>query len=355
MSKFHLAGLDSLRAIAAIVVVTGHVELVKSTMFHLPAAFKMMPSGHIGVVLFFVISGFLITMLLLREKSTYKKISIKMFYIRRILRIWPLYYFVVLVSALIFSYNPSFSVWLWSLTLLPNIGIISGNAWSVSPQIWSIGVEEQFYLVWPTLIKYIKKQLLIVLIIIAIGYTILPHAMLFIINRTGLDHSTLSLYINKFFETAKFNCMAMGGILACLVNRNDKILNLLRKKVISFFVMIIPFVVWFLNIEFSYFTDEVMAVLFCLLIAVVTSKKYQFFDNPVMNYLGSISYGLYMYHFIIISLAIKFINPLFQDNFILANILLYSTTIIATVLISAISYHTLENYFLKQKKRFELI
>lgn len=229
MSKFHLYGLDSLRAIAAIVVILGHIEFVK-TIYHSPSLFEQMPSGHTGVVLFFVISGFLITFLLLRENDSYKKISIKKFYIRRILRIWPLYYIVILISAFLFSYNPSHLVWLWSLTLLPNLGYFSGNAWLVSPQIWSIGVEEQFYLIWPTLIKYIKSRLFIILIILIVGYTILPHALLFVINRSSMEKSSLPLLINRFFETAKFNCMAMGGMMAYLINKNYKIVDYIRKK-----------------------------------------------------------------------------------------------------------------------------
>ncbi|MGD0712249.1 MAG: acyltransferase [Bacteroidales bacterium] len=355
MSKFHLHGLDSLRAIAAVVVVLGHIEIIKTTVYHLPSAFEHMPSGHTGVVLFFVISGFLITFLLLREKDTYKKISIKKFYIRRILRIWPLYYFIIFISALLFRYNPSFSVWFWGLILLPNITSTMGNCWQFSPQIWSIGVEEQFYLIWPTLIKYIKSHLFIILMIFILGYTILPHALLFLINRTSLESSFLPIIINRFFESAKFNCMAMGGMMAYLVNKNYKIVDYIRKKPFSYIFTLLPFLLWLFNVEISYFTDEVMALLFCLLIANVTYRKYWFFDNTLINYLGKISYGLYMYHWIIILLAIKWILPLFNENFILANILLYCFALIGTVLISFLSYHTLEHFFLKQKKRFELI
>lgn len=314
-----------------------------------------MPSGHTGVVLFFVISGFLITFLLLRENDSYKKISIKKFYIRRILRIWPLYYIVILISAFLFSYNPSHLVWLWSLTLLPNLGYFSGNAWLVSPQIWSIGVEEQFYLIWPTLIKYIKSRLFIILIILIVGYTILPHALLFVINRSSMEKSSLPLLINRFFETAKFNCMAMGGMMAYLINKNYKIVDYIRKKPFSYIIILLPFILWFFNIEIYYFTDEVMSLIFCFLIANVTYRKYQFFDNRIINYLGKISYGLYMYHFAIILLALKLIHPIFCINLILANFLLYFIVLIGTVLISSLSYHTIESYFLKQKKRFELI
>ena len=355
MSKFHLYGLDSLRAIAAIIVVLGHIELVKATIYHYPSLFKQMPSGHTGVVLFFVISGFLITFLLIREKEEYKKINIKKFYIRRILRIWPLYYVIILISALLFSYNPTHVVWIWSLTLLPNLGYISGKAWLVSPQIWSIGVEEQFYLVWPTLIKYVKSHLFIILLILIVGYTILPHVILLFINRTSMEKSSLSLFINRFFETAKFNCMAMGGMMAYLINKNNKIVDYIRKKPFSYIIILLPFVLWFFNVEISYFTDEVMAILFCLLITNVTYRKYWIFDNPVINYLGKISYGLYMYHFIIITLAIKLIHPLFPENLVFANILLYIIALTGTVFFSSISYHTIEYYFLKQKRRFELI
>jgi len=99
----YFIGLDTLRAIGALSVVFGHIELTKkslglSNITHL--SFYKHTSGHLGVMLFFVLSGFLITYLLLKESENYKTVFVKQFYIRRALRIWPIYYLMVLIFIL---------------------------------------------------------------------------------------------------------------------------------------------------------------------------------------------------------------------------------------------------------------
>jgi peptidoglycan/LPS O-acetylase OafA/YrhL len=89
-----LKGLDTLRAIAALIVVIGHIEIIKHSN-NIDDFRRFLPSAHIAVILFFVISGFLITFLLAKEWDLNNKISFKKFYFRRILRIWPLYFFIL--------------------------------------------------------------------------------------------------------------------------------------------------------------------------------------------------------------------------------------------------------------------
>ncbi|MDB4274068.1 acyltransferase, partial [Algibacter sp.] len=95
----YLPGLHGLRAIAAVLVIITHVELFKAK-WGLPNLYNyklIQDFGTIGVDFFFVLSGFLITYLLFKEKEKYNKVSVKSFYIRRVLRIWPLYYFVLIL------------------------------------------------------------------------------------------------------------------------------------------------------------------------------------------------------------------------------------------------------------------
>ncbi len=100
--KRYFEGLNTLRAIAALVVVVSHIELIKMEN-KLSNYFDTVPDGHIGVVLFFVLSGFLITFLLVEEQNKYGKINFKNFYLRRILRIWPLYYLILFLSFVLFN------------------------------------------------------------------------------------------------------------------------------------------------------------------------------------------------------------------------------------------------------------
>ena len=97
-NKEHLKGLDSLRAIAALIVVWSHIEFIKGLKNIPQNNFIFFPNAHFSVTLFFVLSGFLITFLLVKEFQKYQTISFKDFYIRRILRIWPLYYLIILIS-----------------------------------------------------------------------------------------------------------------------------------------------------------------------------------------------------------------------------------------------------------------
>jgi len=157
----YLKGLDTLRALAALIVVFDHVELIKQSnkIYNLvdhPSV--IYPDGHLSVILFFIISGFLITYLLLIEKAKNGFINIRNFYMRRILRIWPVYYLVLFLSYFIFQ--PDYSLLRISLPLfiLPNVAYAVNEVWDVSPQIWSIGAEEQFYIFWPFLFLMSSKR-----------------------------------------------------------------------------------------------------------------------------------------------------------------------------------------------------
>lgn len=170
--KLYFKNLNGLRFFAAFMVLICHIELNKKY-------FKLTNNrevtrflGDLGVDLFFVLSGFLITFLLIKEKEYFEKINFKNFYIRRILRIWPLYYFIVILSLFIlpkfsiFHINGSFfefennmeaiKIMLLFIFILPNVlYLIKPIAFSA--QTWSIGVEEQFYLIWPFIVNRFKK------------------------------------------------------------------------------------------------------------------------------------------------------------------------------------------------------
>lgn len=176
-------GLNELRAIAAILVVFHHTEL-QNGINSFRSNFKFMEYfvgniGKNGVFLFFVLSGFLITYLLLKEKAQNKTIDLKKFFLRRIYRIWPLYYFIFIIAILLIpflvanfeifkedfyyynrivdSHNYGFKGILFYLFFMPNVALYSGYFMAGATQAWSVGVEEQFYLVWPLLVVFFNK------------------------------------------------------------------------------------------------------------------------------------------------------------------------------------------------------
>lgn len=354
MSSFHLKGLNTYRAIAALVVLIGHIELFKkkfgySHQLHLP--FLKNTGGHTAVILFFALSGYLITTLLLREKDKYQRISLKQFYLRRMFRVWPLYYIILLLSYFLFDYTPSALTWVLCLSIFPNVAHAIGAGWAVSPQVWSIGVEEQFYIGWPWLFK-IKSKLLPILIGIFLFFTVLPHLLLFILVRT-YPNPTWMQYVNSFFFGTKFNCMAIGGILAVLYHQKHYIVNWLNwNLLLSYSLIILPFVLWFLGFHLPYFNDELYSILFAISILIIsTGKGIVDIDTKLSSFLGGISYGIYMYHWLILELLFRN-DWLHFNNSPTKNILLYATVLSGTILVSSFSYYVVEKPFLRIKERF---
>ena len=212
--------------------------------------------GHKGVTLFFVLSGFLITFLLLKEKEETKSINIKYFYIRRILRIWPLYFLIVLSSIFIFPYfsffrsdatsiidNNFIYILLLSITILPNVTLFKFGAIPFSSQAWSIGVEEQFYLFWPLLIKYIKN-LYLTLISIIIVLFVLQNCGVITIKLLGKDfvETEKLVQIAYFFKLFRIDCMAFGSIGALLVFHKSKFLNYFYNPLSSILALVITLI-----------------------------------------------------------------------------------------------------------------
>ena len=174
--KAYFHNLDSLRTIAALVVILAHCKLqVTFSDIEKALGFKLdflryLISGESAVGFFFVLSGFLITYFLIGEWSIEKKISLKYFYLKRVLRIWPLYYFVCAFGFVIYPVlkdvlfnidtNISSNPWmfLFFLSNLDFIDIVGKGLVDNVPLMlgvtWSVSIEEQFYLFWPLIFVF---------------------------------------------------------------------------------------------------------------------------------------------------------------------------------------------------------
>jgi len=353
-NTFHIKGLNGLRAIASMTVVIGHIELIKRDT-GLDNSFIIFQNwGSLGVNLFFVLSGFLITTLLLIEKEKTGSINRKNFYVRRSLRILPLYFLILISSILIFNYSPSWITLVLCASIFPNIAHAFSLGWFYSPNLWSLGVEEQFYLFWPSILKRKLKSIVIICLLFIFVYPLLPHIIQFILNKYDLAEENLNL-VEKVYNVLNFNSMATGSLISIIYyHPNTLIKKLLTfSTVLNVFMVTLPFILWFSNINFGFFQATIYSLLFAwMIILIVNGTLTSLFDNKILNFLGQISYGIYMYHYIILLLLMKIMYPYFEKHSILSNVFLYSLVIILTVMVSYLSYHFFEKTILKFKKKF---
>lgn len=360
MNKY-FPNLNALRFVAATLVVVFHIELFKSfynipNLFYLPF-FKII--GKLSVVLFFVLSGFLITTLLLNEYEKYGKINFANFYLRRVLRIWPLYFLILFIG---FFILPNFSYWevpnvsfhspheyFWKklflyISILPNLAVaFYGEITGVS-QSWSLGTEEQFYLIWPILITFFRKKLLKVMVLLLVVYFFV--SILF--GKLASLHDNFVI-LSSFWSLFSINCMTIGGIFAYFhFKKNIKLNYFLFNTYFFSLSLVVLLVLLAKGIQFSFFHYEIYSFLFGILI-------YNLGCNPKLNavleyrwlsYMGSISFGIYMFHPAILPPAIKIAQFYQMDE------LIYLITLPLTFLFSALSYEYFEKYFLKFKNKF---
>ena len=347
-----LKGLDTLRAIAALIVVIGHIEIIKHSN-NIDDFRRFLPSAHIAVILFFVISGFLITFLLAKEWDLNNKISFKKFYFRRILRIWPLYFFVLFLSVFLFNHDQSIKSYLLCFSIFPNVAHVFGHGWSGSPQIWSIGVEEQFYLIWPlifSLIFYKNKSIIsFILLGLFLFLTFLPHGIAYL-NSNYFDSEFLKL-LEKLFNFSNYNGIAIGCFIGIAYWKKYNWVGYLNSNLLILPLSITILSMWLLNFKYSYYTNEIFAILFSLMILGLVGNKTINIDNKIFKFWGGISYGIYMYHWMVIEIVIHFLVR--GGNLLLYNIALYSIVIGVTILISFISYAFFEKKFIGFKKYYQ--
>jgi peptidoglycan/LPS O-acetylase OafA/YrhL len=364
-NRIYFHGLNELRAIAALFVLCHHIEEYKHKLkFQSLFDSKVFSNiiryiGQNGVDLFFVLSGFLITYLLLAEIENKGKISIKQFYIRRILRIWPLYFIVIAISFIVlpflyYNYQGLFEgqdyfnqliEWtdykrnlLLFIFFLSNIALwINGPVVGAS-QSWSVSVEEQFYLLWPWVVKTFHKVLI-------------PFLIALIILKTKLDAMIdgNQIEINKwlwaFMFTFKVEYLAMGALFAKLYKyKNSTFEKVLKNK--PFFLLVLLISLFQLYIKFS---NIATAFSFAILILCFIERKIKI--KP-LEYLGSISYGIYMYHPIIIYLGFSLAFKLGVFDTTLLNLFVYPIILLSTITISNLSYKYVEIIFLKIKDKF---
>ena len=363
--KIYFENLNAIRFIAAALVIVHHIEQFKSQL-HVPNQWDnsiILSIGKLGVILFFVLSGFLISYLLFKEQEVTSTISIKDFYIRRALRIWPLYFLVIFSAFFVFPFISFFTltafpkeiVWQnleWKLVLyaffLPNVVIPTFGVIPYASQAWSIGAEEQFYLVWPGLNKLIKNKWALMLSVIA-GYLLVKFGVYHVLPAGRI----LDAFSTIWWSTP-IDCMAIGGLFAVALNESSEfavaIKRVLFSKTCQWLLLLITAALTASSLYIPYFHYEVFAVLFGGLICSFAANPQRIFsmENAWTNQLGKISYGLYMYH----SIAIVFSIRILLKTGSLHDVILYPIAFALTALIATLSYTFFEKPFIDKKAKY---
>jgi peptidoglycan/LPS O-acetylase OafA/YrhL len=239
--------------------------------------------------------------------------------------------------------------------ILPNIAFSFFSAVPNIGQAWSIGIEEQFYIFWPWVVSktnnLLKSLLYIILGIIVIKIIVLMIGQYYQSNMTYLA-------IKKSIAMSKFECMAIGGIGAKLLIDNHQLLNLVYNKIsLNISLVLITLLIFLTPDKIQDGIHIVYSILFLIIILNVSNNSVKInLENKVLNYLGKISYGIYMYHFMMIPPILYFLKRFNNiESEIVLNILIYMLSIGLSILISCISYEYFEKYFILMKSKFSVI
>lgn len=354
IERKHFHTFDALRFFSFLLVFLIHIPGTESSKI-----IYFTKSGGVGVSFFFTLSGFLITYILLHEKINKGKIRLKNFFVRRILRIWPLFYAMILFAFLTpyilnilkisysdEGYSPN---WFMSLFFLENYKMmITGTFPNVSPLrvMWSLCVEEHFYIIWGIIFFFIpaKKTPLLILLCILIA------------NIFRIIYGYFNIQSSDLFSNIDY--FAYGAIPAYILIFKSEIIDRIEKFpiFIKYLTGIITIALIFglpnINSDWlPYLSPTIFGIFFSIIIlfTLPPSNSIYIKDNFLISKLGLYTYGLYLFHTIILRLMLQITHLLnFEINWFVSALI--SLTI--TIIVSIISYHLFEKQFLKLKKFF---
>lgn len=352
----YIKQLDSVRAIAVLLVIIEH--WIPRMNMH-----QRIPYGELGVDVFFVLSGFLISRILLENKYSVESglrtnsSVLKSFYIRRSLRIFPIYYIAIIVALIFAAYTKTRIqiAFPWYVTYTSN-WFMFYNGWDgMLSHLWSLAVEEQFYIIWPWLLLFVPKHWLPLLIT---G---------FILTGISSNYFVWHRPLGTVLTFTCFDAFGMGALLAWLqLSGRGKI-----KKFLPYFSFAAKISVILLTIGIWRFKHDIVplrtliSVMALWLLAYIVYHSAEgnlrgkwILNNGVLVFLGKISYGIYLYHNFVPVIneytLSKWLDPhlpVFLVRHTEKLHLLENLTLL--ILLSWLSFVLIEKRFLGLKKYFE--
>jgi peptidoglycan/LPS O-acetylase OafA/YrhL len=332
----YFPSLDGIRAISVLLVITVHMEFVDLQWL----------SGTTGVTAFFILSGYLITTLALREEWSRGRLCLSAFYIRRSFRILPAYYSVLAIYAILILLLPipateqrraAFLTALpYYLGYMNEFGVRAAFWQSPFSQSWSLGIEEKFYLLWPAVAFILLKQSNIL-------------RVLFILSCTGIYFFTSELWVVRFLWIHAYINILLGCLVAILLHTPEAYKRLstigrpkctiavaLTLTFIQLFLFLMPDARWF----FSLFVA-------LLLIGLVTGQSGvdRFLSSRPLVYIGTRSYGIYLTHLLALN-AVGLVFRPGQTNGWKAMVYVICS-VAASLLVAEVLYQSIEKPCMK--------
>jgi peptidoglycan/LPS O-acetylase OafA/YrhL len=358
--RFYRPELDCLRFFAFFAVFVHHTVPHEADYYaarHIPLGTFVASAaraGSFGVDLFFLLSAYLITELLFREKEQFGAVHLRSFYVRRMLRIWPLYFLGVLIGAVLPLIDPDQK---FPLRYVAAFLLLAGN-WMISlggfPQsvmnpLWSVSFEEQFYLIWPTLISRARRArtaLLasgLLLIVAEIGRLVL-------LKYAWQRHSEAEIFTNTL---TRLDPLALGIATAVILRKRQMELRWFLRlscAILGAAVWLLAGHYFRLTVAFMLIGYPAMALgswlIFMSVFGLGIAPRW-------LRYLGKISYGLYVFHMLALYLVDKLIGG-YARNW--GKFVIYWWVGLAlTLLMAALSYRFYESPFLRLKERFAFV
>jgi len=351
-----LPNLDVLRFILIVYVIMIHLSQLSLNQ-GLPNLNFLFENhkGNEAIDIFFAMSGFLIIRIIYKAKVK-KRFSIRRFYMRRILKIFPLYYLIVIFGFIYYhvllpilgipfetNYNVTEGL-LYYTFFMANIFSRSYEVGGILGVLWSIAIEEQFYIIIAPFLFFIRQRWILVSLTILLLISFVAFHL--------EDLYALRKYKMEFFF------IFFGGLIAIL-EEEGKLEFLKRSKWIPLIITLMVLVYFFTPIfdfKILWVDNLFITILFGLFIHSISVNNFKVsIRNKKMNYYGEISYGLYLYHIIVLNLIVFLfmkLNTVIDLPEIITIILMHILSIGLTIFVSHISFKYFEAYFLKLKDKF---
>jgi len=343
LQSSYFPSLDGLRGVAIIMVVLFHLNL--TSRFYYPVIFN----GEAGVLIFFVLSGFLITTLCLKEKVATGDISLKNFYIRRALRIFPVAYLFILVLVVLnffFKLGINYINILGAAFYLMNFSFYFRKynfSWDTA-HFWSLSVEEQFYLIVPFILK--KNFRVFLMVILGIVF-LLPLIIVMQYFCAFLNAGVLYAFTHYLI---KFQAIAVGCLFSVLAfkypfNNNVIIKSKVAGNIAAVFLILFIQYDSFFSLK-SIFSGILISLLtgYLIISNIIPARDFIFrlLNSKILKVTGVLSYSIYIWQQIFTS----------NDKRLPSFMVIFPYNVVCLIIVSCLSYYFYESFFLRLKSKY---